>query len=156
MGQRVTLAVFFFLLVSTSAVADEPRPLPKELQGEWVAVEVEYRGKRPPAGIVSKYKVTVKEDKLILAPLNLQTDGKFNVEGELHEVRCKYDSNANPKAIDMSFKNFGEEAQMLGIYAIEGKQLKICWQHGGKERPKEFKTKQEPSQMLVILERAKK
>jgi uncharacterized protein (TIGR03067 family) len=138
MEQRGTTAVLFLLLAATSAVTDEPRPLPKEIQGEWVAVELEYRGQRPPADVISKYQVVVKEDKLTLWPL-MMANGQFNVEGDTLEVQCQYDPKASPKTIDLIFKEGNEEIRMLGIYAIEGKQLKICWQHDGKGRPKEFK-----------------
>ena len=144
MGQRGTAALLFLLLAATSAVTDEPRPLPKEIQGEWVAVELEYCGQRPPADIISKYQVVVKKDKLTLSPL-MRANGQFNVEGDTLEVQCQYDPKASPKTIDLIFKVENGEKRMLGIYAIEGKQLKICWQHDGESRPKEFKTGAEPS-----------
>ena len=59
------------------------------------------------------------------------------------------------RRIDLIFKDGDAEHRMLGIYATDGKQLKLCWQHDGKARPTEFKTKAEPSQMLLVLERAK-
>jgi uncharacterized protein (TIGR03067 family) len=151
MGQRGT-AVLFVLLAGATAVADEPHPLPKELLGTWAAVEVEFCGQRPPADIVDKYRVIIKEDRISLSPLGM-ADGKFTAEGEPFDFRCRHDASASPKAIDLIFKNGDEELRMLGIYAIEGKRLKICWQHDGQARPKEFKTGKEPSRMLLVLER---
>jgi uncharacterized protein (TIGR03067 family) len=156
MGQRGIAAVSFALFTVTSAVADEPRPLPKELQGEWVTVEAEFSGQRPPEdvlGKLAKYRVTIKQDKIPLPPLGLNNHGFFIPEGGPLEVRCQHEPSASPKEIDLIFKNGDEEIRMLGIYAIERKRLKICWQHDGKARPKEFKTAKEPSQMLLVLER---
>jgi uncharacterized protein (TIGR03067 family) len=156
MRSDCTAAGWFVLLTANSlAAADKPQPLPKAAQGDWVAVAIEFCGQQPPADIVHKYKVTVEADVIVLAPLNL-ADGKFNVEGETLKVRYEQDPKASPKAIDLILKDGDAELRMLGIYATDGKQLKMCWQHDGKARPTEFKTKAEPSQMLLVLERAKK
>ncbi len=150
-----TAAIFFSLLDAASLIAvEKPQPLPKSVQGDWVAVGIEYCGQRPPADIVRKFKVTVRDDVIVLSPLNI-VESKFNVEGVPIEARYEQDPKASPKRIDFIFKDEGAEQRMLGIYAVEGKQLKICWQHDGKARPSEFKTKAEPSQMLLILERSK-
>jgi uncharacterized protein (TIGR03067 family) len=152
MGRPGTAVGLFVLLAATSSAADEPRPLPKELQGEWAAVAMEFSGQSPPADIVDKYRVVVKGDKISLSPLEM-ADGKFTAAGEPFELRCEHDPNANSKGIDLIFKNGDEEIRMLGIYVLEEKRLKICWQHDGKARPKEFKTGKEPSQTLLVLER---
>lgn len=156
MKQHVTVAMLFVLFVATSAVGEEPQPLPKEIQGEWVTVELEFAGRRPPAEIIrqmGKFPITIKEDKIPLPPVGIASDGKFFVEGDLWEIRCKHDSNTSPKSIDLIFKNDDKEIRMLGIYVVEDKRLKLCWQHDGKGRPKEFKTAKEPSQMLLVLEK---
>jgi uncharacterized protein (TIGR03067 family) len=155
MGRCCAVAGVFFLLTAASLnAADKPPSLPKAIQGDWVATGIEYCGQQPPADIVRKYKVTVKDDVITLAPLN-HMDGKFNVKGEPLAVRCEHDPKADPNRIDLILRDGDVEHRMLGIYAVEGKQLKICWQHDGKARPTEFKTKAEPSQMMVVLVRSK-
>jgi uncharacterized protein (TIGR03067 family) len=155
MGRRSAAAVVTILIAATAALTEEPRPLPKDLQGQWAAVALEFSGRQPPGDIVSKYKVVVRGDKIAIDPLSI-FEGRFTTDGGAFEVRCEYNPGASPKAIDLIFKNGDDEIRMLGIYAVEGKRLKICWQHDGKARPTEFKTKAEPSQMLVVLERPKK
>ena len=147
MEQRGTMTWLFALLTATSTMADEPRPLPKEFQGEWIVVAVEFNGQRPPEDIVGKLgkdRVTIKENRIPLPPLGINKDGFFIPEGGPLEVRCRHDSGSNSKEIDLIFKNGDEEIRMRGIYALEGKQLKICWQHDGKGRPKEFKAAKDP------------
>jgi uncharacterized protein (TIGR03067 family) len=146
----------FAVLAFTSVAADKPklRPLPKEIQGQWVAARMEFSGQRPPVSIERKYKAAVRGDTITLGPLTF-ADGRFTDKGEPFDVRCEYDPDASPKTIDLIFKNGNAEIRMLGIYAVEGKQLKLCWQHDGQARPKEFKTKADPSQMLLVLRRPK-
>jgi uncharacterized protein (TIGR03067 family) len=153
---RGPATLLFILLAATSAMTAEKKPLSKELQGEWVAVDVEFNGSRPPKEILDKldkYLVTIKDDKIPIPPLGFAEDRFFIPEGGALEVRCQQDPSTNPKEIDLIFMNGDTEIRMLGIYSIEAKQLKICWQHNGKARPKEFKTAKEPSQMLLVLDR---
>jgi hypothetical protein len=42
---------------------------------------------------------------------------------------------------------------MLGIYSLDGKTLKICSDNLGKERPKEFTTKDKKAVSLIVLVR---
>ncbi len=154
MSGRVKAGLFVLLAATSTTAADKPQPLPKTTQGDWVAVAVEFCGQRPPADIVRKYKVIVEADVIVLGPLNM-ADGKFNAEGEPCKARYEQNPKASPKAIDLILKDGDAEYRMLGIYAADGNQLKLCWQHDGKARPTEFKTNAEPTQMLLVLERAK-
>ena len=44
---------------------------------------------------------------------------------------------------------------VLGIYEINGDTIKYCWAEPGKERPKEFATKTDSNQTLMVLKRVK-
>jgi uncharacterized protein (TIGR03067 family) len=129
--------------------------LPRELRGAWVATEAEYSGKSPPAQIVRQLKVTINEDLITISPLEL-IQGKFSVAGKPLAFRYKIDGEAKPKEIDLVFKAEDGEHRMLGIYAGDLNELRICWQHDGKMRPREFRTKAEAPQMLLVLKRASK
>jgi hypothetical protein len=81
---------------------------------------------------------------------------KHGTDGGPFEVRCEYDPGASPKAIDLVFSVGVAEVRMLGIYAMEGRRLNLCWQHDGQARPTEFKTRAKPTQMLLVRERPKR
>jgi len=154
---RQSLAAVLSLFCFVAAVgAEEAPPLPEELLGEWVVVAAEYRGERPSAEIVAKlakFPVVVQGDKLPLPPLSYSNDGFFVDAGGPLTVRCRAKGSAAPKEIDLVLQEGNEEYLMLGIYAVEGKRLQLCWQHDGRGRPKEFRTVKEPSQMMFVLER---
>jgi uncharacterized protein (TIGR03067 family) len=154
MGLRRAAAGLFLVVAATSAKADGPRPLPKEVQGKWVASAVEFAGKRPPAEIVKGYKAEVTERTLVLDALSFDGE-RFTAEGKPFELRYTCDPAAKPQAIDLVPKDGDDEYRMQGIYAVEGGQLKLCWQHDGQGRPTEFQTKAQPTQMLLVLKRPK-
>ena len=151
------LSLFCFV---AAVGAEEAPPLPEELLGEWVVVAAEYRGERPSAEIVAKlakFPVVVQGDKLPLPPLSYRDDSGFFIDaGGPLAVRCRAKTSAAPKEIELVLQDGNVEFRMLGIYAVEGKRLQLCWQHDGRGRPKEFRTTKEPSQMMFVLERAAK
>jgi uncharacterized protein (TIGR03067 family) len=135
---------------------ERPRStFPRELHGLWVATEAEYAGKSPPAQIVRQLRVTVEEDLIKMSSLVL-SEGEFSAKGKPMEFTYTIDAKARPKEIDLVFKDEDGEHRMLGIYAHCGNELRICWQHDGKIRPREFKTRAEPTRMLLVLKRASK
>jgi uncharacterized protein (TIGR03067 family) len=150
------LSVFLLLLlVSTCDAEDKESPeFPKSQQGEWLATAIEFNGQSPPNDIVRKFKVTIKAKSIVIGAIEFKDD-KFTGEGEPMEFGITHHPSSKPNGIDLTFKNGNEQIRMLGIYAVDGDQLKLCWQHDGKERPTEFKAKAEPSGMMVILKRAK-
>jgi uncharacterized protein (TIGR03067 family) len=127
----------------------------RELHGVWVATGAEYAGKSPPAEVVRRLRVIIREDSVTISPLQI-VRGKFSVEGEPLEFRYEVDAKAMPKEIDLISRDEDGEHRMLGIYADSRSELRICWQHDGKMRPREFKTRAEPTQMLLVLKRASK
>jgi uncharacterized protein (TIGR03067 family) len=133
-----------------------PAGFKREAQGEWVAAAAEWAGKPVPAEVAQRIKVTVGPASVTVSPL-IHEDGKFDTRGEPIEFRYRLDPAAKPKAIDLTLKgDGGTEQTQLGIYALDGGQFKLCWQHDGRGRPMAFKTVEEPAQLLLVLVRPKK
>lgn len=66
------------------------------------------------------------------------------------------DGAKNPKTIDMIFTEGPEKGKTsLGIYELDGDNLKICLGLVGRDRPKEYLTKQNSGHALETLEREK-
>jgi uncharacterized protein (TIGR03067 family) len=149
---RLCAALVLVPLFSLTVMAVEPLTVPVKLQGSWTATTAEFCGKMPPADIVGKLRVIFKEKTIAISDLS-HNEGKFYIEGEPVELGCEI--NPKTKELDLISKDGDKEYRMLGIYAIEGETLKVCWQHDGKARPKEFKTVESPTQMMMILKRTK-
>jgi uncharacterized protein (TIGR03067 family) len=118
------------------------------LQGTWTVVKMERGGKQPPAELLKSLKVVIKNDTLRL------TDG---ARGE--GATFKHSDPKNPQAIDLLFKegpNEDIERTALGIFEIDGDNLKLAWRKDGGKRPTEFSSiPGERTSELLILKREK-
>lgn len=122
-----------------TAAADAPKGDLAKFQGKWSAMVGP--DKNIPLVVVFKGNT---------ASLKLTVDGEERAfEGEI-----KLDENAKPhKTIDwVKFKRpNGEDApENLGIYAFDGKDLKICNGGPGNERPTEFKAGDDHPRLIVL------
>jgi uncharacterized protein (TIGR03067 family) len=132
------------------AVADDKADAAKKeldkLQGTWTFVSMESDGQAVPQGD---------------PPPTITFNGnKFSVKaGEvvLQAGTQTLDPTQKPKAVDSTVtEGEGKGTTMLGIYEIDGDNLKACFDTQGKKRPTEFKTAAGSGHMLVVLKRAKK
>jgi uncharacterized protein (TIGR03067 family) len=125
---------------SDAAPSDKDR-----LQGTWSAVSMENNGKPAPPE-------AIKGAKLVF------TGDQYTLKGEeSYQGTFTLDPTRKPKTIDTTFVEVegGKKGTALGIYELEGDRLKICWRHGGKERPTEFATKPNSGLRLMVLKRDK-
>ena len=147
-GNRV-VENWFELLESWFYVAEEKsginaleaaRELEK-LQGEWTMVSLEQRGVKRSEEVVSRIKLTVKGDQLIVSR-----------QGEARERRetINIDPSQNPGILDLT----GPAGFIsLGIYKLEGDNLTLCRtiERGDIDRPREFKTTPEEGILAVEM-----
>ncbi len=68
-------------------------------------------------------------------------------------IRFKLDPNANPKQIDLIRSKANQKA--LGIYALKGDELRLCYGEPGASRPKDFKPGEGKRAYSMILQRIK-
>lgn len=101
------------------------------LEGKWKVVSVERDG---------------KANEMLTDAIRTMKDGKYELKPKTGDtVTGGYkivDAKAKPKTIDFTpdggqFKG----KTLLGIYAIDGDTLKICFAEPGKDRPTEFTSK---------------
>ncbi len=107
------------------------------IQGTWEVVSGEKGGEKLPEEIVKAIKITFKGDKLSLAHGD---DAK--------EATFKLDPAKKPRHLDANIDGKTIEA----IYALEGKNLKICAGEPASPRPKDFKG--EGENIFLVLKRA--
>jgi uncharacterized protein (TIGR03067 family) len=145
---RLRLFVLLTIGLSVAAAAPKEDSLKAEqakFQGAWKVVSLELSGAQAPADDIKNLKFEFKGDKVIFS------DGK-----ETHEGTFKIDPTAKPKTFDLIPSDGPEKGKTEpGIYTFEGDTLKICGADPGKDRPKDFTTKQGSGLTLVVLKRAK-
>ena len=138
-------------LVQANAENDPEQAKQKDadpLQGTWTIVHLERGGHRFPKEILElgTLKMVIKGDTLRM------TDGKRG-EG----ATFKRDTAKKPHTIDLVFME-GEKEDIkrtaLGIYQVDGDNLKFAWRKDGGKRPTKFASiPEERTSELVIVKR---
>jgi uncharacterized protein (TIGR03067 family) len=129
------------LLIQSPAWCDDD----KALEGIWVPSTGEFGGKKFPDEILKATKLMIKDGKYTV------TVGKQADKGTI-----KLNSDKKPKAIDIIGTDGPNKGKtILAIYELNGDSLKVCYDLGGKDRPAEFKTKEESMLFLVNYKRIK-
>lgn len=133
---RTCLAISLF---TAAALADDSAAL----QGTWLPLTAELAGKPFPEEVRKSLRLEIKGEKYVV------TAGKSIDRGV-----CKWNAEASPKELDIT----GEEGPNKGktipaIYELDGETLKVCYNLGGAERPKEFKTNDGAALFLVTYRR---
>jgi uncharacterized protein (TIGR03067 family) len=162
----ITRVVLGSLAITLLLGADEPAKDAKKeleaLQGEWIQVSSEFRGKLNVPR--NEIKITIKRDKWTAVLKNAKPLDKPPKEGDSAvqtkdgiEITStiKIDPSKNPKTIDVTIIKDGKEQTSLCIYKLEDDTLTICKTNDGKERPSEFKITKEDGH-IAVWKRAKK
>ena len=138
------------LAAGLSLAADDSKkePLDMEyvkLEGTWRVVSLEIEGMKIP-------EETVKDSRLIIK-------GKeFTMKEKIATYRGNFiiDPSKKPKTIDMKFTEGPEKGNTsLGIYQLEGDDLKLCLTITAKDRPTEFAAKPKNGHGFEVLKREK-
>ncbi len=144
---RTTLALGLALLVAYPLAADDKKPAVDvaKLAGDWTFVS----GARGGAAIDKdrlKAKITFAKDTVTIP----------TAEGEKFIMAFKIDTKANPPAIDMEIKDGPvKEGKAVGIIALDGDDLKLCYNAEGGKRPEKFESTKENNAFYFVLKRAK-
>jgi uncharacterized protein (TIGR03067 family) len=141
MKRALLLACVAGLLIAADAKDDAAKEEMKKFQGSWdTTAEVNGKKLPDPATVIIKdntYTVKVKDKKL-------------------EEGTLKVDPSKKPKAIDSTAGDGADKGKtMLGIYEIDGDTIKICFAMPGKDRPKEFVTKEGSDTVLYVMKKMK-
>ncbi len=116
------------------------------MQGIWLPESAELAGKEFPEQLRKTMKLEIKEDTYTVT-----------VGPNVDKGTVKLKSSAKPKEIDIvGGEGPNKGKTFLAIYELDGDTLKICYDLGGKNRPTEFKTKENSALFLVTYKREKK
>jgi len=140
MSALLTTCLFWGTTVTmTGFGGDGPTKAASALDGKWQAVEAELAGKKFPPRATASIQLTLDGENYLVT-----TD-----EGE-DRGTTRVMPDAKPMAMDITGTigpNKGKT--FLAIYKLDGDKLVVCYDLGGKARPKQFKT--EPKSMLFLV-----
>ncbi len=145
MRMKAVVILGLAMLTATSVPGqDEKKPAKKDedrIRGTWMMVSGKKGGENAPDEIVEKMRLTFKKDGQFKAVLpDKEIEGTYTI-----------DPGKKPRQIDISH----DGKTMEGIYAFEGKELKLCIGEPG-QRPAEFASPEGSHIMLMVLKRAEK
>lgn len=117
------------------------------LQGTWSMVSGARDGAAFPADYLKHSKRVAKDDEVTVM-----------LQGQLFmKAKFKLDPTKTPKQVDYAVSD-GPYAgtTQLGIYELEGEQVKFCFSVPGKVRPTDFTTKPSDGRTLSVWKKEKK
>lgn len=142
--QAIGMLMALFVAL-TPVVAQDSGQEVAQLQGSWTVLTAEREGK--PTDVI-------KGDKLVISGTNYTIKTKKGTE---QKGTISVNAAANPKTIDLIPADGPQKDKpMLGIYALEGETLRICWiEPPGKDRPTAFVTRSDSRLALAKFQRDK-
>jgi uncharacterized protein (TIGR03067 family) len=118
-----------------------------ELAGTWKVVSIERDGKEMGANF--KGAKWVFTDTTLAARFFGEGEAKFAYKtAKVDKVR-----SIDLEVVESPRDGGPRKRTYVGIYSVEGDNLKICYAAGGKQRPKEFAAKAGSGSTLVVLKR---
>lgn len=120
---------------------------PAKLVGTWTYVSGEREGEKVSADHLKRGLVEITRDTITLKGGD---DAAFVIKYSL-------DTKKSPAhiALEITKGPQGEGAKAVGIIALKGDELKLCYSSMGGDAPKEFATKEGSKLHLFILKRKK-
>lgn len=127
-------------LLSAAGARDDAKGDHEKIQGTWKVVSTEDSGRKAPDEAIKDLKLVITQDKIT-----------YKFGDKTTKKSYKLDATKKPKWIDLT----EGDRTTLGIYELEGDNLKICFPEGGKgERSTAFESKPNSvNDILIILKR---
>lgn len=146
MPSRMLFAVVaVVLLVPVAGWCRDTKEDMKMLDGTWLPASGEFAGDKFPDETLKTIKLVIKDGKYTV------TVGKEPDMGTL-----TIDAAKKPKTMDIvGTEGPNKGKTILAIYELTDDTLKVSYDLDGKERPKEFKTKEGTKQFFVVYKRQK-
>jgi uncharacterized protein (TIGR03067 family) len=114
-------------------------------EGTWRIVSLEIDGGKVSDEVIKEAKLIVKGKEFTMKEKIAVYKGVFTI-----------DPDKKPKTIDMKFTEGPEKGNTaLGVYELDGDDLKLCLTITAKERPTEFAAKAKSGLGLEVLKREK-
>jgi uncharacterized protein (TIGR03067 family) len=142
MRSCVLIVLMVGLMSGAGAAKDDVKGDAEKIQRIWKAVSAEDSGQKAPGEAIKNLKMVITKDKIT-----------YKFGGKTTEWSYKLDPTKKPKWINLTT---GRDRTTLGIYDLDGDNLKICFPEEGKERSTAFESKPNSvNDVLIILKREK-
>lgn len=130
------------VLLGTAGARDDAKGDHEEIQGNWQVISTQDSGRKAPDEAIRTLKWVITKDKIT-----------YKFGDNTTEWSYKLDATKKPRWIDLT----EGDRTTLGIYELEGDNLKICFPEGGKgERSTAFESKPDSvNDVLITLKRAR-
>jgi uncharacterized protein (TIGR03067 family) len=117
----------------------------KMLDGTWLPVSGELAGEKYPEATLKMTKLVIKDGKWTVTIGDINDAGTFTL-----------DTAKKPNTMDIVGTDGPNKGKTIpAVYELKDDTLKICYGLDGKERPKEFKTKEGTKEFLLVYKRQK-
>jgi uncharacterized protein (TIGR03067 family) len=140
----LTLAMLAF---PSALAAQDKKSDPKAdaagMKGKWKVVSTHFNGKEAPMAVDSQ-RILEFTDKEFTA-----YDGKKKGR----TLSYTLDPSTDPKRIELALT--GTEQKSLGLYVLDGDDLKLCYGEPGTDRPVKLESKEGEKTFLIVLKRIK-
>lgn len=119
----------------------------KLMAGTWRVLSLEKDGKKTTAEQLEKTRSIFSADGNAM----VQREGKTVIKGNV-----KIDPTKKPKQSEATYTEGELKGKtVLGIYEVDGDNMRICYALPGKDRPTEFSSKPDSGHVLIIYKRDK-
>lgn len=119
----------------------------KLMAGTWRVLSIERDGKKTTAEQLEKTRSIINVDGSAM----VQREGKTIIKGNF-----KIDPTKKPKQSEATYTEGELKGKtVLGIYEVDGENMRICYALPGKDRPTEFSSKEGSGHVLLIYKRDK-
>jgi uncharacterized protein (TIGR03067 family) len=146
----LTLAIASFVVAAGVLTAGNDDAIQKDrklMAGTWRVLSLEKDGKKTTAEQLEKTRSIISADGSAM----VQREGKTIIQGNF-----KIDPTKKPKQSEATY-TLGElkGKTVLGIYEVDGDNMRICYALPGQDRPTEFSSKPGSGHVLIVYKRDK-
>src|SRR5262245_39309965 len=128
------ILILVLLVIQSELAADDKKPDPKAdaaaMKGKWNVVSTHFNGREVPMATDSQRVLEFTEKEFTAY------DGKKKGR----TLRFTLDPGTDPKRIDFALT--GTEQKSLGLYVLDGDDLKMCYGEPGADRPAKLESKE--------------
>jgi uncharacterized protein (TIGR03067 family) len=141
-----------------AAQAHSSKPVDGKLPGQWSVLTVKHKGGEELMLIGFGIPWVIQDDKLSLPRFEEGKVGEGRVlggpDGQLFTYKLLPEPGERARAIDLTLVAGRDKVQVsMGIYALSGNELRICFNPPGRPRPTAFAVPADSDTVLMILKR---
>ncbi len=145
MLRTTTATIAIIVLCTTCALARDAKEEQKKLDGTWLPITGEQAGEKFPEETLKTIKLVMKDGNWTVTVGDIVDKGTANI-----------DPSKKPKTMDIvGVEGPNKDKKFAAIYELADDTLKIAYSLDGKERPKDFKSREGTTDLVLTYKRVK-